>query len=156
MRAQSKAVLKTKLQVEQSSVIQGVPDVIIDGFAMLWTAHWPANGAFEDDLIHFLGTIKHHLERWDVYLIIDRYINTSTKQMTISSRAGNDPSQKHHLNVHKTFPAQKVVLNVVYNQVQLIDSICHYLMNHIVDNQTKLVITGKDPTPVQVYNNSTL
>ena len=24
------------------------------------------------------------------------------------------------------------------------------LMNHIVDNQTKLVITGKDPTPVQV------
>ena len=42
---------------------QGVPDVIIDGFAMLWTVHWPANGAVEDDLIHFLGTIKHHLER---------------------------------------------------------------------------------------------
>ena len=40
MRAQSKAVLKTKLQVEQSSRIQGVPDaVIIDGCAMLWTVH---------------------------------------------------------------------------------------------------------------------
>ena len=38
MRAQSKAVLKTKLQVEQSSRIQGVPDVVIkDGCAMLWT-----------------------------------------------------------------------------------------------------------------------
>ena len=36
MRAQSKAVLKTKLQVEQSIRIQGVPDaVIIDGCAML-------------------------------------------------------------------------------------------------------------------------
>ena len=71
MRAQSKAVLKTKLQAEQSSLIQGVPDdVIIDGFAMLWTVHWPANGAVEDDLINFMGTIKHHLERCDVYLII--------------------------------------------------------------------------------------
>ena len=51
---------------------------------------------------------------------------------------------------------QKVVLNVAYNKVQLIDLICQYLMTHIVDNQTKLVITGKDPTPVQVWNNSTL
>ena len=71
--------------------------------------------------------------------------------MTISSRAGNDPSQKHHLTLHTTFPVQQVVLDVVYN-----NSICHYLMNHIVDNRTTLVITGKDPTPVQVYNNSTL
>ena len=40
MRAQSKAVLKTIIQVEQSSRIQGVPDgVIIDGCrpTMLWT-----------------------------------------------------------------------------------------------------------------------
>ena len=36
MGAQTKAVLKTKLQVEQSSRIQSVPDaVIIDGCAML-------------------------------------------------------------------------------------------------------------------------
>jgi len=40
MRAQSKAILKRKMQVEQSSRIQGVPDaVIIDGCAMLWTVH---------------------------------------------------------------------------------------------------------------------
>ena len=121
---------------------------------MLWTVHWPANGTVEDYLINFMGTIK-HLERCDVYLIFDRYINASTKQMTRSSRAGNDPSRKHHLDLHITLPAQKVVINVVYNKVQLIDSICQYLINHIVDNQTKLVITGKDPTPVQVCNNST-
>ena len=73
---------------------------------------------------------------------------TSTKQMTRRSRAGNDPSGKHHIDLHTTLPAYKVVLNVVYNKVQLINSICQYLMNHIVDNQTKLVITEKDPLPV--------
>lgn len=157
MRAQSKAILKTKLQVEQSSRIQGVPDaVIIDGCAMLWTVHWPTNGTVEDYVINFMGTIKYHLECCDVYLIFDRYIKISTKQMTRSSRAGHDSSRKHQLNLHTTLPAQKVVLNVAYNKVQLIDLICQYLMTHIVDNQTKLVITGKDPTPVQVWNNSTL
>ena len=34
--------------------------------------------------------------------------------------------------------------------------ICQYLVNHIVIDQTKLVITGKDPTPVQVWINGTV
>ena len=89
MRAQSKAVLKTKLQVEQSSRIQGVPDaIILDGCAMLWTVHWPTSGTVEDYVINFMGTIKYHLQRYDVYLIFDRYVKTSTKQMTRSSRSG--------------------------------------------------------------------
>ena len=102
MRAQSKAVLKTKLQVEQSSRIQGVPDaVIIDGCAMLWTVHWPISvrPTVEDYMINFMRTIKYHLQRCDVYLIFDRYIKTSTKQMTRSSRSGNDASRKHQLNL---------------------------------------------------------
>lgn len=157
MRAQSKAVLKKKLQVEQSSRTLGVSDaVIIDGCAMLWTVHWPTNGNIEDYVMNFMRTIKYHLECCDVYLIFDRYIKTSTKQMTRSSRAGHDASRKHQLNLHTPLPAQKVVLNVVYNKVQLIDLICQYLITHIVNNQTKLVITGKDPTPVQIWNNSTL
>ena len=157
MRAQSKAVLKTNLQIEQSSRIQGVPDaVIIDGCAMLWTVHWPTSGKVEDYVINFMGTINYHLQRCDVYLIFDRYIKTSTKQMTRSSRSGNDASRKHQLNLHTTLPTQKVVLTVTYNKEQLIDLICQYLVNHIVINQTKLVITGKDPTPVQVWINGTV
>ena len=74
MRAQSKAVLKTKLQVEQSSRIQGVPDaVIIDGCAMLWTVHWPTSGKVEDYVINFMRTIKYHLQRCDVYLIFTKH-----------------------------------------------------------------------------------
>ena len=58
MHAQSKAVVKTKLQVEQSSRIQGVSDaVIINGCALLWNVHWPANVTVEDYLINFMGTI---------------------------------------------------------------------------------------------------
>ena len=76
--------------------------------------------------------------------------------MTRCSRAGNDPSRKHHLDLHTTLAAYKVVLNVVYNKVQLINSICQYLMNQIAYTQTKVVITAKHPIPVQVCNNSTL
>lgn len=83
MRAQSKAVLKTKLKVEQSSQVQGAPDtVIIDGCAMLWTVHWPTNGTVLDYVINFMGTIKYHLRLCDVYLIFNKYIEGSTKQMT--------------------------------------------------------------------------
>ena len=133
MRAQSKAVLKTKLQVEQSSRIQGVPDaVIIDGCAMLWTVHWPTSGTVEEYVVSFMGSIKYHRrERGDVYLVFDRYIAKSTKQMTRSSRSGNDASRKHQLSLHTTLPTQKVVLTVVHNKVQLINLICNYLIKHI-------------------------
>ena len=49
-----------------------------------------------------------------------------------------------------------MILTVTYNKEQLIDLICQYLVNHIVINQTKLVITGKDPTPVQVWIHGTV
>ena len=56
--AQSKSLLNTKLQIEQSSRIQGVPDdVIIDGCAMLWTVHWATSDTVEDYMINFVGTI---------------------------------------------------------------------------------------------------
>jgi len=48
MRSQTKATLKTKLQVEVSTRHTNSPDVIIiDGCAMFWTVHWPANGTVE-------------------------------------------------------------------------------------------------------------
>ena len=108
-------------------------------------------------MINFTGCINYHLERGDVYLIFDRYIGSySTKQMMRSSRSGNDASRKHQVSLQTTLSTQKVVLTVVHNKVQLINFICNYLINHIHDNQTKLVITGQYPTPVQVWNNCTI
>ena len=62
--------------------------------------------------------------------------------MTKSSRARNDGSRKHQLSLHKTLPTQNVTLNVVH-KVQLINFICHYLIN-------------PNPTPVQVWNSFSL
>ena len=72
--------------------------------------------------------------------------------MTRSSRSGNDASRKHQLNTAHTKGGPHCNLQ----QEKLINLICLYLVNHIVINQTKLVITGKDPTPVQVWINGTV
>ena len=57
MRDQSKAVLNTKLQVEQPSRIQAVPDaVIIGGCVMLCTVQWPTSDTVEDNIINCMGT----------------------------------------------------------------------------------------------------
>ena len=107
---------------------------------MLWILRSPTSGTVADYIINFMGTIKYHLERGDVYLVFDSYIGNSTKQMMRSSRSGNDASREHQPSL---LPSKKVTLNVVHNKVQLIDLICHYLMNNKQDNQPKLVITGR-------------
>ena len=49
MHAQSKAVVKKKFQVEQSSRIHIVTDaVIIDECVMLWSVRSPTSGTVED------------------------------------------------------------------------------------------------------------
>ncbi len=63
--------------------------------------------------------------------------------MTKSSRSGNNASRKHQISLHTTLPTQNVALNVVHNKVQLINFICHYLIN-------------PNPTPVQVWNSFSL
>ena len=65
--------------------------------------------------------------------------------MTKSRRSGNDTSRKHQLSLHTTLPTQNVTLNVVHNKVQLINFICHYLIN-----------PNPNPTPVQVWNSFSL
>ena len=50
-----------------------------------------------------------------------RYVGNSTKQMTRSSRSGNDASRKQKLSLHTTLPTQNVALNVLHNKVQLIN-----------------------------------
>ena len=98
-----------------------------------------------------MGTIKYHLERSDVYLIFDRYIGNSTKQMARSSRSGNDASRKDHLSL-RTIGSQRSAQQGTTDCFDM----SVFLINHIQGNQTKLVITEKDPRPVQVWKNSTL
>ena len=87
----------------------------------------------------------HHISHGTPWRLPDiwRNVGNSTKQMTKSSRSGNDASRKHQLSLHTTLPAQNVALNVVHNKVQLINCTCHYLIN-------------PNPTPVQVGNRFSL
>ena len=102
MRAHSKAVLKTKLHVEQSSRTQEVPDaVIIDGCAMLWTGHLSISGTFEDYVFNFMGTITYHLE------------GNSTKQIARYSRSDNDASREHQFSIPTALPTHNEALNVL-------------------------------------------
>ena len=122
----------------------------------MWTSHSTTSGTVADYIINFMGPIKYHLERGDVYMIFDSYIRNSTKQMVRSSRSGNDASRENQLGLHTMLPTLNVTLSVVHNMVQLIDLICHYLVNNNQDNQPKLVVTGTYPTLVKVWANSTL
>ena len=155
MQLQAKSTLKQKLQVEVSSRLVHLPDVvIIDGCAMLWTVHWLTSGNVEDYVKNFTTKIKFHLRNGDVYLVFDRYHPNSTKNVTRSNRAGKNVSWKHQLTLQTQLPAQKVVLTVPHNKKQLIDLICQYLINNVSCESTRLTITGDQPTPIQLYENT--
>lgn len=153
MRTQAKAVLKNKLQVEVSARHANPPDLfIIDGCAMLWSVHWPANGTVEDYIRNFLGSVNFYLKQGSVYLIFDRYPAVSIKNGIRSNRAGKEASRKHLLTLQTPLPTQKVVLTVTHNKKQLIQLISTYLVDHLVKQASKneLILTSEDPVPISV------
>ena len=153
MRSQTKATLKTKLQVEVSSRRINLPDaIIIDGCALWWSVHWPASGTVEDYIKNFMGRLDYYLQKCCVHLIFDRYPPASTKGATRSNRAGKNATRKHILTLHTPLPAQKVVLNVTHNKTQLISLITQYLCDHLVNNTNELVITSGHPVPLVIKN----
>ena len=153
MRSSSKAMLKSKLEVEVSDRCTSKPDaIIIDGCALLWSVHWPASSTVHQYIKNFVTRLHEYLNNCCVYLIFDRYPATSTKSTTRSNCAGANVSRTHVLSLHTTLPAQKVVLNVTHNKTQLITLITKYLVDHLEDNQNELVVTSEDPVPIAIRN----
>ena len=111
MRSQTKATMKSKLQVEISNRGMSPPDaMIIDGCALLWCVNWPSTGTAQDFTKNFMGRLSYYVQRSSAYLVFDRYPPTSTKVASRSNHAGKDVSRKHVLTLHKPLPSQKVVL----------------------------------------------
>ena len=81
---------------------------------------------------------------------VDRYKSDSTKA---STRQGRDKGASRTFTLRRTtsLPAQKVILTVTGNKMQLIDLICEDLKAHndLFTNK-KLVVTGNDPIPVEI------
>ncbi|CAM1304979.1 Uncharacterised protein at_DN2341 [Pycnogonum litorale] len=84
----AKAQLKKQLQVEMSSrnILPNVKCRVIDGSAVLWVIHWPANGTARDFVVNFKQYIQQKLTSSDVYLVFDRYQDFSTKSTTRCNR----------------------------------------------------------------------
>ncbi|KAG0711417.1 hypothetical protein GWK47_020644 [Chionoecetes opilio] len=152
----AKAQLKNQLQVEMSSrnVLPKVKCRVLDGSAVLWAIHWPANGTVRDFVVNFKQYIQQKLTSSDVYLVFDRYQDFSTKSTTRCNRT-TEASRVHRLALDTPLPHQKVVLTVSENKSQLMEIICEELTRDTTFHRDytmihKLVITSSNNTPVEI------
>ena len=93
----------------------------------MWVVQWPAHGTVQDYIKNLIDYMSGHLMIADTYLIFDRYLDNSIKEITRRSRAGKNATRQHQLSMLTPLPPQKVCLTVTQNKVQLIKLICHYL-----------------------------
>ncbi|KAJ8391024.1 hypothetical protein AAFF_G00096450 [Aldrovandia affinis] len=151
----AKSTLKKSLQIEVSRRNAGDADVtVIDGSALLWTIHWPADGTVADFIENVKTRLTSYLSESDVYLIFDRYYDYSIKSITRDVRE-TGVNKKHHLLLSTKLPAQKVVLSSIENKKQLNLLLCEELTQdrlfHLRStNKHKLVVTGEDPCPIEI------
>ncbi|KAJ8405686.1 hypothetical protein AAFF_G00316660 [Aldrovandia affinis] len=151
----AKSTLKKSLQIEVSRRNAGDADVtVIDGSALLWTIHWPADGTVADFIENVKTRLTSYLSESDVYLIFDRYYDYSIKSVTRDVRE-TGVNKKHHLLLSTKLPAQKVVLSSIENKKQLNLLLCEELTQdrlfHLRStNKHKLVVTGEDPCPIEI------
>ena len=88
------------------------------------------HGTVKGYIHNMLSYLAQCLNKCDTYLGFDRYYDTSIKAATRNTRAGKDASRHHQLLLSTPIPAQKVILTVTTNMVQLIKLICTYLEDH--------------------------
>ena len=162
--SKTKSTLKNMIQVQHSNRTHSsnqLPAVLLtDGCAVLWTVHYPSSGTVNDFVNCFVTYIVHELRKNDVHLIFDRYQDFSIKSVTRTSRAGKQVSRKHKLTLNTPLPSQKVLLTVTFNKIQLITLICEKFITdggkHAATYEHKLIITGSDSVPVEIYKGITI
>ena len=148
---------KSLLQVEVSTrhTSSQISCLVIDGSAVLYTIHWPANGTVGDFICNFRTYVGQKLKQGEVYLVFDRYRQYSTKGVTRSGRQSN-ASKVYQLTHDTPLPPQNVALGVTENKKQIIALICVDLCSdsdfHQMHTMTKrLVITGDNDTPMEMH-----
>ena len=86
--AKIKSNLKNALKVKVSRrpAEQDVQATFLDGCAVLWVVPWPTFSTVHNYLVRFRSYLDGYLAKSDVYLVFDRYIESSTKEATRSGR----------------------------------------------------------------------
>ena len=93
----AKSKLKRSLQIEVSQRNAGDADAtVIDGSALLWTVHWPADGSVADFIVNVKKWIASYLTNSNIYFIFDRYHEYSIKSTTRDGRESNITRKHHH------------------------------------------------------------
>ena len=157
----SKAVLKTKTHVEMlGKNISSLECRVLDGYAILWVIQWPSNTGKEkaqvkDFIDSFVSFILYKMQEADIYLVFDRYLDYSTKTSTRQAR-GTGGCKTFQLLYASPLPTQTQVLNNSKNKKQLIALIVEKLIERLTEQddefQHKLVVTGQNPCPVELFN----
>lgn len=154
----SKSNMKKAFQVTVSDrrPVNSDTTIIIDGSALMWCVHWPEKGSVQDYINEIKSAVGRHLKRGNVHLVFDRYAEYSTKDCTRSER-GKTASRSYQLSNLTLLPPRKIILTEANNKRQLINLICHsfiedqdYIIRH--NAQHKLVITGEEGEPHELYN----
>ena len=149
-----KSNLKKLLAKEASSrcSTSNVAASVLDGPAVLWVVHWPAQGVIAHFVENFKGFLLKKLHESDVYSIFDRYREYSTNSVTRSARTC-EASRVYQLTENMPVPSQKAVLTVSSNKMSII---CSSLINdkefhaqHTTRN--KLVITDSHDVPANIH-----
>ena len=132
---------------------------VLDGCAILWVIQWPSNTGKEkaqvkDFIDSFVSFILYKLQEADIYLVFDRYLDYSTKTSTRQAR-GAGGCKTFQLLYASPLPTQTQVLNNPKNKKQLIALIVEKLTERLTEQdgefQHKLVVTGQDPCPVELF-----
>ena len=155
-RSTSKADLKNSLKVEvpARNVTQDIGAYFLDGCAVLWTVDWPSKS--RATVKDFIDAFRHHisekyLKHADVYLVFDRYLPGSVKEMTRCKRQ-KGASRVFSLKTSSRLPQQIIMLNVTTNKAQLISLIVADLRENPLVSSHRLVVTGPDPEPFECIN----
>ncbi len=81
-QATTKANLKNSLSIEVSGRNLKYDTALLDGCAVMWVIPWPTNGTVQDYLNNFRRNIMSYLKDSEVYLVFDRYNESSIKEST--------------------------------------------------------------------------
>ena len=157
--ATSKSTLKNKLKVEVTGrCAPKATSVIIDGSDVLWVDHWPSQGTDQDIVRNVVSYVMGKMKDVDVYLIFDSYEDYSINGVTRTAQR-KEASRHHQLSLSMHLPPQKVELAVIYNTIQLVDVIVETLLaqkHQPASTNHKLVVTGRDPVPVEISQGMTI
>ncbi|KAL8624434.1 hypothetical protein ACOMHN_034682 [Nucella lapillus] len=148
--------MKTRVEVSVRNANQ-MDCTILDGCAVLWGVPWPASSETNQALVShyvesFVQYLQHKLRSGDVYLVFDRYIEFSTKCSARKAR-GSGSCKVFQLSCNSPLPPQNQVLSIPENKKQLIQIIVETLVTEATvpgGHQSKLIVTGQDPTPVEI------